>query len=423
MREIILQHRHERDYLAAKSYQQRYVNIPVKEYLQSPLIKVVSGARRAGKSVFCLQMLQGTNYAYLNFDDSKLLQGFDEDTVTQLLQEVYPGYEYLMLDEIQNLDGWELWIEKLYRRGTNLILTGSNAKLLSSELSTVLSGRYLKIEILPFSLEEDLSYLGVPREWETPEQRGVFMHDVDDYMQYGGYAEVVKSRSLTQTYLQGVYDTVLLKDIIQRYKIHNTDDLYNVAEWLVSNVTGLFTVSSLAEELGMSSKTTLQKYCDYLSSSYLYYYLPRFNNKLQLMKKAARKSYMVDTGFVKAKAFGVSQDLGKLLENMVFVELLRRGYEIGKTLFYYRSRNDKEVDFVLRKGNKVVELVQVCYDMSSPKTERREVTSLLECAEELRCNNCRIITWDEERVVEEGEGIEVVPFWKWAVRDAMWCMV
>lgn len=415
MKAIILQHRHERDYLAAKDYQQRYVNISVEDYLQSPLIKVVSGARRAGKSVFCLQMLQGKNYAYLNFDDSKLLQGFDEDTVTQLLQEVYPGYEYLMLDEIQNLDGWEFWIEKLYRRGTNLILTGSNAKLLSSELSTVLSGRYLKIEILPFSLEEDLSYLAVPLECETPEQRGVFMHEVDEYMQYGGYAEVVKSRSLTQTYLQGVYDTVLLKDIIQRYKIHNTDDLYNVAEWLASNVTGLFTISSLAEELGMSSKTTLKKYCDYLSSSYLYYYLPRFNNKLKLMKKAARKSYMVDTGFVKAKAFGVSQDLGKLLENMVFVELLRRGYEIGKTLFYYRSRNDKEVDFVLRKGNKVVELLQVCYEMTTQKTERREVTSMLECAEELRCSNYSIITWDDERVIEEPTDIKVVPFYKWAL--------
>ncbi|MBP5259548.1 MAG: AAA family ATPase, partial [Paludibacteraceae bacterium] len=214
MKSVLLQQRHERDYLAAKSYQKRYINIPIKDYLQSPLIKVVSGARRAGKSVFCLQMLDGTNYAYLNFDDNKLLQDFDEDRVTQLLQEVYPDYEYLLLDEIQNLDRWELWIEKLYRRGTNLILTGSNAKLLSSELSTVLTGRYLKIEILPFSLKENLSYLKIDQHPETPEQCGKFMHEVDEYMQYGGYAEVIKSRTLTQTYLQGVYDTVLLKDII-----------------------------------------------------------------------------------------------------------------------------------------------------------------------------------------------------------------
>ena len=124
---------------------------------------------------------------------------------------------------------------------------------------------------------------------------------------------------------------------------------------------------------------------------------------------------MVDTGFVKAKAFGVSQDLGKLLENMVFLELLRRGYETGKTLFYYRSRNDREVDFVLRKGNKVVEILQVCYDMSSPKTERREVTSLLECAEELRCSKYKIITWDEERVINEPTDIKAVPFYKWAL--------
>ena len=367
--------------------------------------------------MFGLQMLQGQNYAYLNFDDNQLLKVFDESQIMQVLQEVYPSFQYLMLDEIQNLDGWERWVETLYRRGVNMVITGSNAKLLSSELASVLSGRYLQIEILPFSLFENLKYLGVSTAIDTPQERGVYMHEVDEYMHNGGYPEIINTRQLTETYLRGVYDTVLLKDIIQRYKIHKTDDLYNLAEWLLSNYTGLFTISSLADELGMKSKTTVSKYCGYLQQSYMFFYLPRFNNKLQLMKKAPQKVYMVDNGFLKAKAFGVSPDLGKLLENMVFDELLHRGYVPGLTLFYYRSRNDKEADFVLRQGNKVEQIIQVCYDLSSPKIYKREQSALVEASDELKCNNMYVITWGTEGEMNiKDSTVHIIPFEKWGNR-------
>ena len=415
MRNILLQQRQERDYLASKTYLKRHVEINVDDYLKSNLIKVIIGPRRAGKSVFGLQMLQGTNYAYLNFDDNQLLKVFDESQIMQVMQEVYPDFQYLMLDEIQNLDGWERWVETLYRRGVNMVITGSNAKLLSSELASMLSGRYLQIEILPFSLSENLKYLNVSIAKDTPHERGVYMHEVDEYMHNGGYPEIILTRQLTETYLRGVYDTVLLKDIIQRYKIHKTDDLYNLAEWLVSNYTGLFTISSLSEELAMTSKTTVSKYCGYLQQSYMFFYLPRFNNKLQLMKKAPQKVYMVDNGFVKAKAFGVSPDLGKLLENMVFDELLHRGYAPGLTLFYYRSRNDKEADFVLRQGNKVEQIVQVCYDLSSPKTYKREQGALEETSEELKCKNMCVVTWDTEGDMDvDGVKAPIITIEKWA---------
>jgi predicted AAA+ superfamily ATPase len=149
---------------------------------------------------------------------------------------------------------------------------------------------------------------------------------------------------------------------------------------------------------------------DYLHEPYLFYYMSRYNNKLKLMKKAPRKVYVVDNGFVTAKAFAVSENLGRLLENQVFVELVRRGYNTDKSMFFYRSRNDKEVDFVLRKGAHIERLVQVCYDMSSPKTEKREVDSIVECAEELRCSNLTIVTHEEERTLEKnGYTISVVP--------------
>ena len=417
MKTILLQQRQERDYLASKNYLKRHVEINIDDYLISNLIKVIIGPRRAGKSVFGLQMLQGQNYAYLNFDDNQLLKVFDESQIMQVLQEVYPGFQYLMLDEIQNLDGWERWVETLYRRGVNMVITGSNAKSLSSELASVLSGRYLQIEILPFSLSENLKYLGVSTAIDTPQERGVYMHEVDEYMHNGGYPEIINTRQLTETYLRGVYDTVLLKDVIQRYKIHKTDDLYNLAEWLLSNYTGLFTISSLVDELGMKSKTTVSKYCGYLQQSYIFFYLPRFNNKLQLMKKAPQKVYMVDNGFLKAKAFGVSPDLGKLLENMVFDELLHRGYVPGLTLFYYRSRNDKEADFVLRQGNKVEQIIQVCYDLSSPKIYKREQSALVEASDELKCNNMYVITWGTEGEMNMKDSTaHIIPFEKWGNR-------
>jgi predicted AAA+ superfamily ATPase len=152
---------------------------------------------------------------------------------------------------------------------------------------------------------------------------------------------------------------------------------------------------------------------DYLHEPYLFYYLSRYNNKLKLMKKAPRKVYVVDNGFVAAKAFSLSENLGRLLENQVFIELIRQGYDTEKTMFYYRSRNDKEVDFVLRKEKRVERLVQVCYDLSSPKTEKREVDSIVECAGELKCSNLTIVTKEDERTIEkDGYTINVLPISK-----------
>ncbi|WP_289225888.1 ATP-binding protein, partial [Bacteroides acidifaciens] len=158
--------------------------------------------------------------------------------------------------------------------------------------------------------------------------------------------------------------------------------------------------NDLAGELGLSSVATTKKFCDYLAEPYLFFYLPRFNNKLKLMTKAPKKVYVVDNGFVRSTAFNLSENLGRLLENQVFVELLRRGYIPGKTLFYYRTRNDKEIDFVTRKGTKVEQLIQVCYDMTSEKTRKRELDALVEAAEELHCDNLLVITNSQEEKIE-----------------------
>lgn len=410
MKEAVIKQKMERDRLLAYDYQERIAQQTAILYRDSKMIKLITGPRRAGKSSLALQMLRGQNFAYLNFDDSALLDGFDESRVEDLLDEVYSGYKFLLLDEVQNLTGWSIWVEKLYRRGTNLIITGSNANMLSDDIAAILSGRYLEIRLYPFSAEEYKSYR------QKSEQNAVSENVLyDNFLKYGGYPEIALTPQVCEGYISSLYDSTIVKDIVKRYKVRKVDELYNVADWLLSNFTNTFSVTSLTEDLNMGSVTTVQKYCRYLQNTYLFQYLPRFNNKMKLMNKADRKSYVVDNGYILARAFELSSNLGRLLENMVFLELLKKGYNLKMhELFYYRSRNDKEVDFVCRKGVTIQQLIQVCYDISSPKTRKREVDSLIECAGELKAGKLLIITWEQDEIIEkDGYSIEVISVRNW----------
>ena len=413
MKNILLNQRQERDNLLSHPYLSRHTNHDFEGLLSSKQIKLITGPRRSGKSTQALLMLRGKNFAYLNFDDNALLSRWDEELVMAMLSDVYPGYEYLLLDEVQNLDNWDLWVSKLYRNGVNMVITGSNAKLLSSEMATVLTGRYLQVQMYPFSLGEFFDYFQLhPSRPEVKTQQ--LKQAQDDYLRNGGYPETVEARNITQSYLSTLFDSIVWKDVAKRHKVRNVTDLNDLAMYLVSNFCNPLSYNDVATDLGLSSVSTTKKYMGYLNEPYLFFYLPRYNNKLKLMKKAPQKVYLVDNGFVAAKAFSLSENLGRLLENQVFVELLRRGYDTEKSLFYYRSRNDKETDFVTRNGNRIESLIQVCYDLSSPKTEKREVDSLIECAGELKCDNLYIITWDEERTIEkDGYVIQVVPVMRW----------
>ena len=416
MKEVILRQKKERDRLLALDYQERMAQQTAALYRDSKMIKLITGPRRAGKSSLALQMLRGQNFAYLNFDDSSLLDGFDESKVEDLLDEVYSGYNFLLLDEVQNLPGWSMWVEKLYRRGKNLIITGSNANMLSDDIAAILSGRYLEIKLYPFSAEEYRAYRQKSENNVTTEN-ALYA----DYLKYGGYPEIALTPKVCEGYLSGLYDSTIVTDIVKRYKVRKVDELYNVADWLLSNFTNAFSITSLTEDLDMGSVTTVQKYCRFLQNTYLFQYLPRFNNKLKLMNKADRKCYVVDNGYVLARAFELSSNLGRLLENMVFLELLKQGYDLKRhELFYYKSRNDKEVDFVCRKGVIIEQLIQVCYDISSPKTRKRELDSLIECAEELKVKKLLIITWDKDEILEKnGYTIEVIPVKNWTKMQAV----
>ena len=409
MKNIVLKQRAERDDLASRPYYTRKHIQDIAPFLESSVPKLITGPRRAGKSVYAMQILSDKNYAYLNFDDTLLLGAFDEGSVMQALAEVYPGYEYLLLDEVQNLHSWDAWVAKLYRRGVNLVITGSNANMLSSEMATLLTGRYLEIKIFPFSMEETLNYRGAPINAELPDERARLALEMDDYLKKGGYPEIVKNREIEQAYLSAMFDSIILKDAAQRHKIRKITELYDLADYLISNYSNPLSYNEIAKELSLSSVTTVKKFCGYLAEPYLFFYLPRYDNKLKEMKKAPRKVYVIDNGFIYTRSFELSSNNGRQLKNMVFIELLRRGFVLKKSLFYYRTSNDKEVDFVTRDGRKVTSLIQVSYDISKTKTRERELDALVKASEELKCDNLLLITWDQnEEVNYKGKMISIL---------------
>lgn len=414
MKTILLSQRKERDDLLAQSYISRHTMLNTDELLNSHLIKLITGPRRVGKSTQALLMLRNKNFAYLNFDKQELLDNWNADLVMRLLDEVYPNYDYLLLDEVQNLPHWDVWVTELFRQGKNMIITGSNANMLSSEMATMLTGKYLPIEMLPFSLAEFFEWHHLDQKAILPEQRNEAAVLEDDYLRLGGYPETVAVRSLATSYLSTLFDSIIWKDVVKRHKIRKTEDINNMALYLLTNFCNQLSANDIADALNIKSVNTTQKFMGYLHEPFLFYYLPRYNNKLKLMTKAPRKIYVVDNGFIAAKAFSTSDNLGRLLENQVFVNLLRKGYDPEKTMFYYRTRNDKEIDFVLRENNRVKQLVQVSYEMTSEKTIRRECSALKEAAQELHCNDLYVLTYNEKRTLDwEGYTIRVLPATEW----------
>jgi len=417
IKSTILQQLEEKRFLLNQQYIERIETHEKKKLLKTNLIKVITGPRRAGKSVIALQLLKEKNFAYLNFDDDLLLKQFNEVAVLQGLHQVYPGFEYLLLDEIQNLPGWELWVSKLYRRGINMVITGSNSRLLSHELASSLTGRYVQMTVFPFGFTEFLRFSGQSANVNSQaalSAKSKLLVLLDNYLFNGGFPETILNEGIMKNYLSSLFDSILLKDILKRFRIRQTQQLYDLSNYMLSNYTNYFTFNQVKKSLGFNSVATVQKFIGYLEEPYLFQHLTRYDTKIKNQQKSAQKVYIIDNGFVKARSFELSPNYGRLLENLLFVELLRRNFQPGLTLFYYRTRNDREIDFLIRTGNKTEQLIQVCYSMDQPKTIKREISALIEASGELKCNKLLVITWDREEVIEQNNlKIEIMPAYKW----------
>jgi len=415
MKEIISSQKVERDELLGGRYVPREGLKKAKENLKNNLIKVIMGPRRAGKSVFSIQMLEGLNFAYLNFDDERLTSVSDYDEILKAIRQVYGDSRILLFDEIQNLPNWELFVNRFHRRGFNIIITGSNAHLLSRELSTHLTGRYVQFRIFPFSFSEFLRAKAfvVDEALELKEREGLLLGYLDHYLEKGGYPEIVVKGMDTKDYLTTLFESILFKDIVKRYGVRYPKMLSDLAHYLITNHSNEFSYTKLKNILEFRSIHTVENYLNYLSEAFLLFSVDRFSFKFKEQIRSPKKIYGYDTGMINAMKFKTGRDFGRLMENLVAVELMRREADF----YYYKSVNGKEVDFVIKQGQKVVQLLQVCYDIDHYPTRKRELISLTKAGKDLGCKDLMILTW-EHRAEEEHGGLRVnfLPLWRWLLR-------
>ena len=419
LKDIVSNQKLQKEQLLTLSYIDRTKEPFAKKWLDTALIKVVLGPRRAGKSVFSLMLLKDRPFMYFNFDDEVISSagGISTDELMKELHAAYGQVKTILFDEIQNLPHWELFVNRLHRAGYNLVLTGSNAHLLSQELATHLTGRHMPIEILPFDFNEFLrakKFQINPEYASLPQHRGELLNLMENYLQNGGFPEVAVNNVDPKDYLEVLLDSLLFKDVIKRHKVKFSTQVGNLAAHLVNNFTKLYTVRKLLEVLNLKSASTTEKYINYLEEAYLIFSLLRYSPKSLQRIKSPRKVYAVDNGFISAKAIQHSPDKGKLMENLVFTELVKRGAKPNRELFYYKTRNDREVDFVLKKGTEVTELIQVCYESISPDVEQRETKALFEASDELKVTKLTVLTWDEKREVKRDDvTVQFIPLWEW----------
>lgn len=388
--------------------------------LNSKLAQVVIGVRRSGKSTLCFNALRkaGVHYAYVNFDDERLdeLETQDLDNVLQTLYKIYGKFDYLFLDEIQNIDGWPLFVNRLLRQRIHIIITGSNAKLLSTELATHLTGRHHKIELFPFSFKDWCSIKEVDYTRLTTKNKGLLSKAYEEYFRQGGFPELISGEENPKEYISTLIDNIISQDIKKRYKIRNIDALKRLAHHILNETPTLIVKDTLQNIIGIKSERTLGNYLMYLNQTYLISTISKYSST---SRERARneKSYAIDVAFMDKRENAFSgENLGWRLETIVYLELLRRKAGTENDIYYYQGRS-AEADFVVCDGNKTLAVYQVSYDISSDKTRKREIKGCIAGAKATKCDNLFLITDHESAVIEEdGYTIQVIPIWEWLTK-------
>lgn len=382
--------------------------------LDSPLAQVVIGVRRSGKSTLCHKVLleHHVKYGYANFDDDRLakLETEDLNTVLSCIYQVYgTDIKYIFLDEIQDVDGWHLFVNRLLRSNLHLVVTGSNAKLLSGELATHLTGRYNEIHLFPFSFYEycmfhHVDLAGITTKADAERKRAFL-----DYIADGGFPEMQNMRNK-----RGYVQAIVTKDIQRRFNIRNVNALRKIANHLINNVCQEVNYDDLAKILSMSD-VTVKKYVDYLRQAFLIQLLTKHSFKSKERIRNA-KAYIVDSGLQNNRdnAFA-AENIGWRLENVVYIELLRRCTNSFLDIYYYKeSPRSKEIDFVVCNQDKAVELIQVAYDIEREKTFKRETDSLIRASSVLRCDKLTLIAFTITRDYKvDGKSICIVSAIDW----------
>jgi hypothetical protein len=361
-------------------------------------IVIVSGVRRCGKSVLIRKSFFEPEFGlYLNFEDPRLVnfEMADFPKLEVIRDEL--GKSAILLDEVQGVEGWEIFARALHEKSQKLFLTGSNASMLSRELGTRLTGRYKQIELFPFSYNEFLRFKNL-----SPGESSF-----ESYFQLGGFPEYLENQD--QEYLRTLLRDILTRDVAVRRNIANENHLIRLGVFLASNVGNEFSYSRIANLLEIKSVRTLIDYCDFLEESYLFDLIPMYSTSIRKQVANPKKPYCIDIALAAANSISLSKDLGRRLENLVYLHL-RRSFQ---SIYFFRSKNS-ECDFLIKLNEEVIGLVQVCWDLN-PDTLAREINGIKDAMNETGLDSGVLITWDQEDLID---GIPVIPAWKWFLEPA-----
>ena len=415
LKQIIADQQHEKT--IPEDYHIRTVESKFEDLAKNNEIIVLTGIRRCGKSVL-LQLFrtrtQDKDY-YFNFEDERLAL-FNKDDFQRLYEiflEAFGEQKTFYFDEIQNIEGWEMFVRRLYNAGNKIYITGSNATLFSEELGTRLTGRFIKLTIYPFSFKESVEYelpAVLTKKLLSTQDIGKIRSLFNIYCTFGGIPEYSRNRQVE--YLHSLYESIIYRDIVSRYKLTNVDALKKLIYFLSSNCSKEITFGSLRKLLGLGSTTTVSDYCGYLESSYLCHFVNRYSHSVKTQQQSPKKVYFIDHALAKIVGFHFSEDTGRMLENIVYIELKRRGNNI------YYHKGTKECDFVIQKGTKIIEAIQVTQNLSGSDTRKREFDGLIEALEQYSLKHGLILTETDEgdetiEIDKKKYNLHIRPLWKW----------
>jgi hypothetical protein len=391
---------------------------------------ILLGVRRAGKTYLTRQILKQKKKeqtVYINFEDKKLEPYLNSDILDNLY-ETYRHYinkndfVYIVLDEVHHVEGWEKWIRIMLEKKekVKIIVTGSGSKLLTPNLGSVLTGRKVTYRLFPLSLEDFLKFKGIDKKYFPKKETASLLRE---YLEFGSFPLVVLNENPGQKklWLEEVYDDIITKDIMFKYRLREENVLRKVAYLVVNNFSNYVSIRKIKNSLKSVmqleiSPSTLNYYLEYFEKSSLFIFLSIFSYNIKDQMQYPRKVYCIDTGIINALLPKFSENIGRFYENLVALDLKRKGKEV----YYWKSSKHEEVDFVIKQGLKVKQLIQVCYDISDPDTKKREFKALLKASEELKCNNLLVITEDKEGIETiKKKKIKFIPLWKWLLQKTL----
>lgn len=391
--------------------------VSLKDYMKGNEIVIITGIRRCGKSSLLkiISKKLKEKFVYMNFDDIRLtdfkVENFED--IEEIVSEIYgikTNVIYL-LDEVQNVHLWERWVNNLYSKKIKVFVTGSNSSILSSEISSFLTGRNKVIKLYPFSFTEFLLFKKIKINYQTTDERRAISQAFNEYFEKGGFPLVIINDDLSLS--KQYFEDILNKDIIKRYGIKKIKELNDLILYLFSNVSKTYSYSTLKQISSIKSLSMINNYIEYLKNVFVASTINKFDYSIKKQKVSSSKFYVLDTSFLKTVAFNFSENMGRRLENLVFIELIRRGSEV----YYHAKKN--ECDFIVKEGLKITTALQVCLILDNAVTKKREVDGLIEALKAYKLKEGLILTLDkEEEFVLEEKKIIIKPVWKWLLEKS-----